>query len=225
MLHSGPTPQNEGVDVRAKQAWRRAAAAAIFVTLPACAGNELGALGDILGGAINPAGAGGTAQQGELRVQIEGVNAQQQAIQVRTDQGQTGTVLYDQNTVVVYRQQQYPATELERGDIAVMQVQQIDQNRIYASRIDVQQSVQERTGQAAPGSTGQRYQLSGQVGQIDHQRGSFELRTQQGIYTVFIPQNAGAATNDYFHRLRTGATVSVEGTRTGADGINLYRFL
>src|SRR5690606_37826322 len=119
---------------------------------------------------MNPAGAGGTAQQGELRVQIEGVNAQQQAIQVRTDQGQTGTVLYDQNTVVVYRQQQYPATALERGDIAVMQVQQIDQNRIYASRIDVQQSVQERTGgQTQQG--GQMLQMSGRVGQVDHQRG------------------------------------------------------
>ena len=123
---------------------RLAATAVMLATLPACAGNELGALGDILGGVMNPAGAPGNAQQGEVRVEIEGVNTQQQTIQVRTDQGQTGAVLYDQNTVVVYREQQYPATALERGDIAIMQVQQIDQNRVYASRIDVQQSVQDR---------------------------------------------------------------------------------
>ena len=195
----------------------------MLLLLPGCAGGGMGTLGNVLGGVLGTGGGGGGQQQ--VLVEVQGVDTRQQAIQVRTEQGETGAVLFDQNTVVIYQEQQYPVTALERGDVVVMQLQQVDQNRLYTPRVDVQQSVQERTGQAASGSTGQRYQLSGQVGQIDHQRGSFELRTQQGIYTVFIPQNAGAATNDYFHRLRTGATVSVEGTRTGADGINLYRFL
>jgi hypothetical protein len=55
-------------------------------------------------------------------------------------------VLYDQQTVVVYRQQQYPVTALERGDVVNLQLLQTGQNDVYVSRVDVVQSVQERTG-------------------------------------------------------------------------------
>jgi hypothetical protein len=194
-----------------------------LLSLTGCAGGGMGTLGNVLGGVLGGGGAGG-AQQGEVLVEVQGVDTQQQAIQVRTEQGETGAVLFDQNTVVVYREQQYPVTALERGDVAVMQLQQVDQNRLYTPRVDVRQSVQERTGQTSSGG-GQLLQASGRVGQIDHQRNSFELQTQQGIYTVFLPQNAGAGTLEYFHRLQTGSNVSVEGTPTGADGITLRRFL
>lgn len=199
-------------------------ATAFMMTLPACAGNELGALGDVLGGVLNPAGGAGGAQQGEVLVEVESVNTQQRSIQVRTDQGERGAVLYDESTVVVYQQQQYPVTALERGDVALMQIQQIDQNRIYASRIDVQQSVQERDGQAQQGS-GQLIQMSGRVGVVDHQRGFFDLQTQQGTYTVFVPSSAGAANTEYFHRLQTGSSVTVEGTLTDTSRLNLHRFI
>lgn len=190
-----------------------------MLSMAGCAGG--GTLGNVLGGVLG--GAGG-AQQGEVLVEVQGVDTQQQAIQVRTEQGETGAVLFDQNTVVVYQQQQYPVTALERGDVALMQLQQLQDNRLYTPRVDVQQSVQERTGQASPGS-GSVFQRSGRVGQIDHQRNTFELQTEQGIYTVFLPQNPGAGMLEYFHTLRTGSNVSVEGTLTGADGITLRRFL
>lgn len=186
-----------------------------------CAGGST--LGNVLGGVLGGGGGGG-AQQGEVLVEIQGVDTRQQAIQVRTEQGETGAVLFDENTVVVYQQQQYPVTALERGDVAVMQLQQVDQNRLYTPRVDVRQSVQERTGQTSPGAGG-LLQLSGQVGQIDHQRNTFELRTQQGVYTVILPENPGAGMLDYFHRLRTGSNVSVEGTARGADGLTLRRFV
>jgi hypothetical protein len=202
---------------------RWTATLALLVSLPACAGGGLGALGDILGGVLAPAGGG--AQQGQVLVEVQGVDTRQQAIHVRTERGETGAVLFDQNTVVVYQQQQYPVTALERGDVATMQVQQIDQNRLYTPRIDVQQSVQERTGQATSGATAQLRQFTGRVGQIDHQRNFFELQTQEGTYTVVLPSSPGAATTDYFHRLRTGASVSVEGALTGTDRIDLHRFL
>lgn len=196
------------------------ALAVAAVSLSGCAGGNT--LGNVLGGVLG--GGGGGGQQQQVLVEVQGVDAQRQAIQVRTEQGESGVVLFDQNTVVVYQQQQYQVTALERGDVALVQLQQVDQNRLYTPRIDVQQSVQERTGQAAPGSSAQ-LQLSGRVGQIDHQRRSFELQTQQGIFTVFLPENAGAGTVEYYQRLSTGNSVSVEGTRTGADGLVLRRFL
>lgn len=198
------------------------------VALSGCAGTNLGALGDILGGAMG--GPGGTGQQNQLLVEVQGVDSRQQVIAVRTEQGQQGNVLWDQNTLVVYQNQQYPVTALERGDVVVMQVQQTQQGAPYASRIDVRQSVQERTGQGSgvsyPGSgTGQLQQMYGRVGQVDYERGAFQLQTQQGTYVVQMPYNPGTATNDYFRRLRTGDSVRLEGTIVGNGRVELYRFM
>jgi hypothetical protein len=204
---------------------RLAAVAAVAATLPACAGGNLGALGDILGGVLGAPGGAQQGQQGQVLAEVQSVDTRQQVIQVRTDQGQTGAVHFDQNTVVVYRQQQYPVTALERGDVVAMQVQQASQNRLYTPRIDVQQSVQERTGQAGGGVAGQVQQLTGRVGQIDHQRGAFQLQTQQGTVVVTLRYNPGAAITDRFHRLRTGETVRIEGAFTGDGRVELYRFV
>jgi hypothetical protein len=207
-----------------------AAAAAAVVTLSGCAGTNLGALGDILGGAMG--GMGGQQQNGQILAEVQGVDTRQQVIQLRTEQGQTGNVLFDQNTMVVYQNQQYPVTALERGDVAYFQLQQTQQGATYASRIEVQQSVQERTGQST-GNTGnggtygnqQVMQLYGTVGRIDYNQGWFELRTQQGTATVTLPYNAGDATTDYFRRLRTGQSVRLEGTNLGNGRVELYRFM
>jgi tRNA(Ile2) C34 agmatinyltransferase TiaS len=63
------------------------------------------------------------------------------------------------------------------------------------------------------------------VGQIDHNRGMFQLQTQQGTFTVTLPYNPGNATTDYFNRLRTGDNIRMEGTVTGQGRIELYRFI
>src|SRR4051812_4677995 len=99
----------------------------------ACGGNTLGTLGQVLGSAIPGAGQTGT---GQIAAQVRQVDANQRIIQVTTTDGQTGNISYDQNTVVVYQQQQYPVTSLEQGDRITMQVQQTNQNQLYASRID-----------------------------------------------------------------------------------------
>lgn len=214
-----------------------ATAAAAVVTLSGCAGTNLGQLGDILGGAMGGMGGQGQQQNGQVLAEVQGIDQNRQVIQLRTEQGQTGNVLYDQRTVVVYQNQQYPATALERGDVAYFQLQQTQQGATYAARIDVQQSVQERTGQQSGntgtyGNTGsgtygnqQVMQLYGTVGRIDHNQGWFELRTQNGTATVTLPYNAGDATTDYFRRLRTGQTVRLEGTNLGNGRVELYRFM
>jgi hypothetical protein len=110
--------------------------------LTSCA--QLGSLGDILGAIGGPGST--QQQQAQLQAEVQQVDANGQRIYVRTQQGQSGAVRFDNQTVVVYRQQQYPVTALERGDIVVMQLHEISQNELYASRIEVTQSVQERTG-------------------------------------------------------------------------------
>ena len=124
-----------------------------LAVLPGCAGGGMGGmggLGDILGSVMGGAGGQQQPQQGQgqtqqVQAEVQQLDTQRQRISIRTAQGQTGSVLYDQRTVVVYRQQQYPVTALERGDIVEMQLQRVDQQRLYTSRIDVRQSVQERT--------------------------------------------------------------------------------
>jgi hypothetical protein len=198
----------------------RAFALALVFVLPGCAGNSLGALGDILGGVGGMPGSGG--QQGQLNAEVRQVNTQQQIIQVATQDGQTGNVYYDQNTVVVYQQEQYPVTALEPGDLVVLQLQETAQGSLYTSRIDVQTSVQERTGQTGSASV---RQYSGRIGQIDQDRGLFVLQMQNGNVTVSVPYNAPQATIDYFRRLRVGDNVRLEATAVDGSHLQIYRFL
>jgi hypothetical protein len=194
---------------------------AAMIGMTGCAqlGN-LGGLADILG-AIG--GGAGQQQQGQLTAEVQQVNARQQSIQIRTREGQTGSVLYDQNTVVVYQQQQYPVTALEAGDVANFHLQQAANNNLYASRIDVVQSVQERSGQSG---SGQLYQVAGRVGNVDQNRGVFELQTQtSGVIIVSLPRNPGSAVADRFRRLRTGDSIGVEGHMVAQGRLELTRFL
>jgi hypothetical protein len=198
---------------------RRATICLAACALPACSGNGLGALGDILGGVGGQPASGG--QTGQVSAEIRQIDAQQQRIQIATTDGQMGFIRYDQNTVVVYQQQQYPVTALERGDLAVITVQQDAQSNYYAQRIEVTQSVQERTGQTG----GAVQQFTGRVGQIDHSRGWFVLQAQSGNLTVSLPFNPPQATLDYFNRLRTGDSVRVEATIVGTGRAEIHRFL
>lgn len=199
-----------------------------FAVLPAvllltsCAGGGgLGQIGEILG---QMGGMGGGAQGGQIRAEIDQVDSRSQRIHVRAQNGQSGSLLYDQQTQVIYQQQQYPVTALERGDLVVIEAQQTSGNELYAQRVLVEQSVQERTG----GTTGsaQLRQLDGQVGQIDHQRGMFELRTQYGgVLVVSLPYNPARATEDRFARLRSGDSVRIEGEVLSDGRVQLVRFL
>src|SRR4051812_35476880 len=94
---------------------------AVALATGACGGNTLGTLGQVLGSAIP--GSSSQSGTGQIAAQVTQVNTNQRTIQVTTTDGQSGNVLYDQNTVVVYQQQQqYPVTSLERGDRITMQV-------------------------------------------------------------------------------------------------------
>lgn len=187
----------------------------LYAGLTGCAGlGGLGSLGDILGGA--------GAQQGQVRAEVQSVDQSRQLIDVVTEDNRRGAIRYDQNTEVIYRQQRYPVTALERGDLVVLQLQQTRSGEPYAGRIDVEQSVQERTGQTG---TGQLQVLQGRVGQIDHNQGAFQLQTSTGgTVVVTLPYNPSRQTVDQFNRLRQGEHVTIEGTYLSSTRVELSRF-
>jgi hypothetical protein len=210
---------------------RRGVVLAAVLAASGCAGGGLGGLGglgDILAGAAGLPGSGQQGQgQGQVVAEVQGLDTQRRLIQVRTQNGQTGSLLYDQNTVVVYQQRQYQVSNLERGDVVAIQVQQTNQGSPYASRIDVQQSVQERGGQSTGGGggVGQVQQFTGRVGQVDRQRGMFQLQTSySGNVVVSLPYNPSSTVVNQFNRLRSGDSVRLEGSEIGNGRVELYRF-
>jgi cold shock CspA family protein len=206
----------------------RLVALAAMLSATGCA--QAGALGEILGGVMGPQGQGqGQGQGGQVVGEIQGIDARQGVMQIRTQNGQTGNVRFDQNTRVVYQQREYAVTALERGDVVAFQVQQDQRGNAYTSYIQVQQSVQDRTGQNTQqqgtyGNNGvQRF--AGTVGYIDTQRGSFELRTQNGSAQVALPYGASAQDAQRFRALRSGQSVTLDGQMVAQGRIDLVRFI
>jgi hypothetical protein len=214
--------------------------AALAAMLSAAGCSQAGAIGDILGGVLGPQGQQG--QGGQVSGEIQGVDTNRGFLQIRTQNGQTGNVYFDQNTRVVYQQREYPVTALERGDVVAMNIQQDQRGQAYTNLIQVQQSVQERTGQTSQGgvynggtnqggvynggtSNAALQRFSGTVGYIDTQRGIFELRTQNGSAQVALPYNVSSQTDQRFRSLRSGQQVVVDGRMPAQGRIELERFV
>lgn len=191
------------------------------LALGACAGGSGGGLGEVLGSVLG-GGAQGTGGSGTLVVEVQSVDQRDQQIEVLTEDGQRGPIAYDQNTTVVYQNQQYPVTALERGDVVEMRVQELSGGGYYTDQIVVRQSVQERGG--TTGGSGNLVQATGTVRSIDYQAGWFTLDTSQGVVTVSLPYNPPIATVGTFERLDRGDQVSVEGRLIADDRIELVRF-
>jgi hypothetical protein len=197
----------------------------VFAALLTAGGCQTGGIGDVLGGVLGGGQqpVGGT-ESGAVVAEIRGVDDYNHVIEIRTNDGQNADVRYDQNTRVVYREQQYEVTALEPGDIVRMDVSRSG-NEYYTRDIQVQQSVQERQGETGAFDPDALYQLSGSVQQIDYSRGLFTLRTSNDeVVTVTMPYNATSSARDRFERLRRGNSVAVEGRFVGEDRLELTRF-
>jgi exosome complex RNA-binding protein Csl4 len=179
-------------------------AAILSLGLAACSGGGLGGLGDILGGGTQQ------PQNGVLTVEVQDVRTSSQEILVRTEDGQQGAILYDQNTQVVYENQQYAVTALDPGDIVDMRIQQVQQG-YYTDLVQVRTPVQERQGgTTGSGQTGV-YQVEGTIGEIDLQQWMFTLNmTQGGTLPVYLPSSAPASTRDRLRQYQPGDYVRVE---------------
>ena len=84
-----------------------ATGALMLVSFAACAGNLGNVLGSVLGGGNN---------QNELSGTIRSVDSRSRQISIQESNGQTIPLQYDNQTQVVYQNQNYPATALEYGD-------------------------------------------------------------------------------------------------------------
>ncbi len=112
-------------------------AAATLVLFAGC--SNLGSIGNVLGSVLGGMG-GQRQQQQQMDAEIQQVDANSGRLYVRTQDGQNGTIRVDNNTMVVFNNQRYPVTSLERGDVVRIQLQQTQNNELYAARIDVLRS-------------------------------------------------------------------------------------
>lgn len=194
-------------------------ALALALATTACSG---GGLADVLGGVLG--GDGGQAQSGTATVEIQEVREQQQQIVVRTQDGQTGAVLYDANTQVVYNNERYPVRALEYGDVVDMRVQQVREG-YYTDLIEVRTPVQERQGGTRSSPAPDVYRVEGTIGQVDVSRSMFTLNmTQGGTVSVFLPSNATTEMRDRLRAYQAGDYVRVEIRPTDQQSAQLVRW-
>jgi len=189
-------------------------AAIPFVTA-SCA--QLGALDQILGAVLG--GPGG----GEAVVQVLGVDTRRQQIQIQTQDGQQGGVLYDQQTRVLDPHgRDITVRHLQRGMVVAMRVREIDRGGYYAEVVQVQD---QRAGAQQPQQPGTG-QIQGNVGAVDRQNGRFELESLQGpTVVVVLPRNPSQTDRERFNRLERGAVVNVEVRQLTEREFELIRFV
>jgi outer membrane lipoprotein SlyB len=195
---------------------RGAAAALMLASLGACAGNQLGnILGSVLGG-----GAQSGQQSGQLSGTIRGVDSRSQRISIQQSNGQTVPVSYDNQTQVVYQNQNYSPTALENGDWVTARIQ-ANGNSYYTDYVQVDQSV---TG-SANGSSSNVQLLQGTVRQVDRRNGVFTVDvSNNNTLTVTLPNNLSSNDANTFNNLRSGQFIRFYGTYLNNSQVQLRQF-
>jgi len=156
--------------------------------------------------------------------EVQYVDTRAREIEIRTDSGRTSVVRYDNNTPVTYRQRNYDASNLERGDYIAARVQQDRDGRLVANSITVRESVQDRG--SGGGGRGRLDRVEGRVEYVDARRGTFEIRDPRNrLVVVSVAFNAPRSVMDQFNRLRNGDYVRIEGRSVNADRFELENFL
>jgi len=192
-----------------------ATAALMLASLGACGGN----LGNILGSVLG--GGGQSAQQsGQLSGTIRSVDTRSQQIAIQQSNGQTVPVYYDNQTQVVYQNQNYSPTALESGDRVTARVQ-ANGNSYYTDYVQVDQSVR-GTGS---GSSSNLQLLQGTVRQVDRRNGVFTVDVNNyGTLTVTLPNNLSSNDVNRFNSLRSGDFVRFYGTYLNSSQVQLRQF-
>ena len=188
-------------------------------------------LGNVLGGVLG----GTTSAQGV----VQGIDTRNQVITVQQSNGQTIGVQYDNNTQVVYGNQNYPVTALRYGDQVALQVQQTNNGGYYAQSLQVLSSSSANNypngypngtspsrypNGGYPGTTGSVQQFVGQVQQLNQANGWFTLNSNGQVFTVVMPYNPVATDQRRFQNLRVGEYVSIYGMFLNNSQIQLTQF-
>ena len=196
---------------------RRAMALSALAALAGCssAGGLGNVLGSVLGGAQGP-------QANQVTGLVQGVDTRSQVIGLQQQSGQSVNILFDNQTRVVYNNQSYPVTSLDRGDQVTARIQQTN-NGYYTDLVQVDQPVQGST--ATSGATGNVQALQGIVRQIDQQNGLFTMDVSSGTrLMVSMPYSANRADVSRFQNLRPGDNVRISGVYLNNSRVELRQF-
>ena len=210
--------------MRSTQRIMRTGAGALLLvaaaTLTGCQSG--GALGQVLGSVLG----GGQQQGGQQQVQatIAGVDTRAQQIGIQQGNGQTVGVGYDGRTRVIYQNQSYPVTALERGDEVVLRILDAGNGTYYTDSIHVTRSVTPTGGSASGGGSGSVQSLQGVVRQIDRNNGLFSLEVQGGTVIVSMPYAASRSDVTRFQNLRAGDQVRLSGVFLNQSRVELRQF-
>ena len=162
---------------------RGAAAVSTLLVLAACSSN--GGLGSVLGSVL-----GGGQGANQVSGYVQGVDTRSQYIALQSSNGQSVNIQYDNQTKVVYNNQSYPVTSLDRGDQVTARIQSTN-NGYYTDLVQVDQPVQGSNGSTSSGNV---QTLQGTVRGVDMQNGLFSLDVGTGTrVTVSMPYSPSRA--------------------------------
>ena len=172
-------------------------------------------------------------QTGELQGEVAQIDRSRREIVVITDTGRSHALPYDfERTTVLYHGRQYGIEDLQAGDRIAYRPGRRDIR--YLDTIRILEPVQarltpglaERAPSYRPRADVRRAEIvEGRIETIDHDLGLFELRPRAGrAVVVSLPYNARAADVDYFHGLRRGDHVMVEGEFVNPENFQLLAF-
>jgi exosome complex RNA-binding protein Csl4 len=194
---------------------RGVAAKTTLVVLAGCTNTGLGTvLGSVLGGA----GPGANQVSGY----VQGVDTRSQYIALQSSSGQSVNIQYDNQTQVVYNNQRYPVTSLDRGDQVTARIQSTNNGSYYTDLVQVDQPVQGSNGSTASGNV---QTIQGTVRGIDMQNGLFSLDMGTGTrVTVSMPYSPSRADQNRFQNLRQGDYVRIAGVYLNNTRVELRQF-
>jgi hypothetical protein len=183
---------------------RLGAATLVATVLAAC--SSLGSLGSILGGG-GPQEVDGT---------VRGVDSQNQAVSLQQSNGQSVALQYDDQTRVIYQNQDYPVTALDAGDQVAAFVEQTQNGGYYADSLTVVQPVNSSV------RSGALQEWQGTVRSLDRSNRTFTLVLSNGASAlVSLPYSAGTRMLSRFSQLRNGDYVTMHGVVISTNRIEL----
>ncbi len=193
------------------------ASAVVLALTTAGACSQAGSLGNVLGSVL-----GGGSQQSQVSGTIQNVDTRNAQIGLRQSNGQTVALLYDQNTKVVYQNQNYAVTNLEYGDQVTARIQQTQNGSYYTDLVQVDQSVTSSTGTSTSGNV---QTIGGTVRRVDAANGWFTVDVGNGTQlTVTMPYNPARTDQQRFQNLRVGDVVRFGGVYLNTTRVELRQF-
>jgi hypothetical protein len=203
--------------ISAQQAARRGMAILAVAAAAAC--SSTGGLGGILGGVLGGQG------QGQVSGTVQNINTRNGELSIRQSNGQNVTLQYDNQTQVVYQNQNYSVNNLEYGDRVTARIANSNNNsnQYYTDLIQVDQSVSGSNGNV--GTSGDVQTFEGTVRQIDRSNGVFTINSSNyGGVTVSLPYNPRQTDINRFQSLRSGDYVRFYGVLLNNNRVELRQF-